>query len=89
MSGGDGDTERQWLIGPQRLGDTTGALLRRRRETLGVVALAGSLLGPCALQVASGAIPAVLSAPPAAQDVHLAGAAAIWVCVVALVAALS
>jgi len=66
-----------------------GVLLRRRGAKPGVVALGWSLLGLCAAQVASGAVTAVLSAPAAAQDVHLAGAAAIWVCVVALVALVS
>ena len=66
-----------------------GVLLRRRGRTPGVVGLAWSLLGLCAVQIATGAVTAVLSAPPAGQDVHLALAAAIWVCVVALVAAVS
>jgi len=66
-----------------------GALLHRQARVPGSVWLAWSLLGLCAAEVAAGAITAELSAPPAAQDVHLGLAAAIWVCVVALVAAVS
>jgi heme A synthase len=65
------------------------ALLRRQGRAPGAVALAWSLLGLCAAEVAAGAVTAELSAPPAAQEVHLGLAAAIWVCVVAFVAALS
>lgn len=64
-----------------------GALLRRQGRAPGAVGLAWSLLGLCAAEVVAGAVTADLAAPPAAQDVHLGLAAAIWVCVVALVAA--
>lgn len=66
-----------------------GTLLRRRGRTPGSVGLAWSLLGLCAAQVAAGAVTAELAAPPAAQDVHLGLAAALWVCAVALVAVVS
>jgi heme A synthase len=42
------------------------------------------MFGLLLAQVAAGATSAVLRAPPAAQDVHLALAATIWVCAVAL-----
>lgn len=60
-------------------------IARRRAEPRGVgFAWALVLLLPA--QIAAGATSAVLRAPPAAQDVHLGIAAAIWVCTVALVA---
>lgn len=63
-----------------------GTLARRRERSPTAVGLAWVLLGLCASEVAAGAVTAVLAAPPAAQDVHLALAAALWVCVVGSVA---
>lgn len=60
-------------------------IARRHDERRGVgFAWALAVLLPA--QIAAGATSALLRAPPAAQDVHLGIAAAIWVCVVALVA---
>ncbi|HVB27415.1 MAG TPA: COX15/CtaA family protein [Mycobacteriales bacterium] len=61
--------------------------IARRRETApGAVALAGMLVALLPAQVAVGAASALFGSPPAIQDLHLGLAAAIWVCVVALVA---
>lgn len=62
--------------------------LARRRETPAAAGFAWMLLVLLPAQVAAGAASALLRAPAAAQDVHLALAAAIWVGAVGLVAAL-
>lgn len=60
--------------------------LAARREMPAAAGFAWSLVVLLPAQVAAGALSAVLRAPPAAQDVHLALAAAIWVGAVGLVA---
>ncbi len=61
-------------------------MMRRRHDLVApAFGLALALVVLLAAQVAAGAATALSGAPPAAQDVHLALAAAIWVVVVTLV----
>ncbi len=58
--------------------------VRRRSDGQAARALAWSLIALLPVQIAAGAVSAVLAAPAWAQDIHLAVGTAIWGCVVAL-----